>query len=425
MKIPTKIRTNLLLKMTSLNAVVIGIRLVLSLVVQRLLAQFVGETGISKIGQLRNLIQIATATSSVGVFKGVVKYIAQYKEDEKQLQKLFSTSFVFIAVGSFITTSVLFFSASFISDYLFATTQYAYLIKLFAVIVPFIGIHSIFYAVINGLSRYKKFAVIDLVGYLLSTALTLYFLFHYNIDMVLIAVMLSPVIQLLVLIFLFFKTLKEYVQFSKLTWRPSFGKNLLSFSLMAFFSTVLLNYVEIGIRSMLVNKISEAEAGIWTAMTNISRNYMVFSASLFSLYVLPKFSGIFSGIEFKKELFSIYKTLLPIFGVGMLLIYFLREYIIQLIYPDFDGLAPLFKWQLMGDFIKLMSVILANQFLAKKMVRSFIFTEIFSLAVFFGAAYYLSNIYGVEGVVMANLIRYVLYFVLVVILVFDYFKNRT
>tara|TARA_B100001167_G_C16586334_1_gene219348 strand:- start:47 stop:574 length:528 start_codon:yes stop_codon:yes gene_type:complete len=175
---------------------------------------------------------------------------------------------------------------------------------------------------------------------------------------------------------------------------------------------------------MLIRKISEIDAGIWTAMLNISKNYMVFSNALFSLYVLPKFAGIHKIRDFKKELYSIYTTLLPLFGLGMIIIYFARNLLIQLVYPDFIGLAPLFKWQLMADFVKLASIILAHQFLAKKMVKSFIFSEIVSLALFFGLAYFLTDIYGVEGVVIANLIRYCLYFLLVLFLIIHYFKKN-
>ena len=63
--------------MTSLNAVVIGIRLVVSLFIQRLLAEMVGEVGISKIGQLRNLTSLLTSLSTGGIFNGVTKYVSE------------------------------------------------------------------------------------------------------------------------------------------------------------------------------------------------------------------------------------------------------------------------------------------------------------------------------------------------------------
>ncbi len=424
MKLPKIIKENLLLKMTSLNAGVIGIRLFVSLFIQRILAEMVGEVGISKIGQLRNLMQLLTSITSGGIFNGIVKYVSEYKEDKEQLQKLFSTAFLIGIIGSLVSFFALFFSASFISQYLFDSEEYIFLIKLLAVLVPFISLQRIFNGVINGLSQYKKFAKIDLISYLLSAALLVYALFNYSLSGVLVAIALTPVIQLAVLLSIFFKTLNEYVQFSKLTFQTTFVKGLLAFALMSFTSTVLLNLVEIDIRTMIRNKITEADAGVWTAMTNISKNYMVFSISIFSLYVLPKFASIHKKSEFKVELLSIYKTLLPIFGLGMIVVYFLREFVILLIYPDFTGMEVLFKWQLMGDFVRLASLVLMHQFLAKKLVRSFIFSELLSLGMFYVFANYLVNIYGVEGVVMAHLFRYIIYFFVVFYLVMRYFKKR-
>lgn len=424
MKLPKFIRENLLLKMTSLNAGVIGVRLFISLFIQRLVAEMVGEVGIAKIGQLRNLMQILTSVTSGGIFNGIVKYVSEHKEDKKQLQKLFSTAFVITVIGSIVSSIILFFGANYISTYLFENTSYSYLIKLVAVIVPFISLQRVFNGVVNGLSQYKKFAKIDLFSYLISAALLVLFLINYNIEGALFAIILTPVIQLTVLIFIFYKVLVEYIQFSKLSFKTPLLKALLAFSLMSFVSTVLLNLVEINIRTMITNNINEIDAGTWTAMTNISKNYMVFSISIFSLYVLPKFASIFSERDFKKELISIYKTLLPIFGLGMILVYLLREYVILLIYPNFIGMDPLFKWQLMGDFIRLASLVLMHQFLAKKLVRNFIFTELLSLALYYVFANYLVSIYGVEGVVMAHFFRYIIYFFVVSFLVYRYFQKQ-
>lgn len=424
MKIPQFIRSNLLLKMTSLNATVIGIRLVITFFIQRLLAEMVGEAGIAKIGSFRNLSQLIMSFSSVGIFTGVVKYVAEYKNDKEQLQKLFSTTFVFSIIGIVATATVLLLFSETLSVYLFASPDFSYLIKIVAITVPFISMQRIFNGIINGLSQYKKFAKIDLFSYIVSAILTVIFLLEYNIDGALIAYAITPIIQLGVLLFIFFKVLKEYIHFSKISFKTPLAKSLLAFSLMSFFSTVLLNYVEIDIRSMITTKITENEAGIWTAMTFISKNYMVFSGSIFTLYVLPKFASIHTERDFIKELFSIYKTLLPIFGIGMLLVYLFRGIVVELIYPGFEEMLPLFKWQLLGDFVRLASLVLAHQFLAKKMVRNFIFSEILSLVLFYGLAYFLANIYGIEGVVMAHFIRYIIYFIVVVFLVFRYFRKQ-
>ena len=153
---------------------------------------------------------------------------------------------------------------------------------------------------------------------------------------------------------------------------------------------------------------------------------MVFATGLFSLYVIPKFANIHTKTEFKSEVFNIYKTILPIFGLGMLLVYLFRNVIIDIVYPNFAGMEPLFKWQLIGDFVRLCALVVAHQFLAKRLVKSFIITEIISLALFFVLSKVLIQYSGTEGIVIAHFVRYVIYFIIVVIVVWENFnrKNR-
>jgi PST family polysaccharide transporter len=423
-KIPKFIRENIILKITSLNAVVITIRLIVSVFIQRLLAITVGEAGIANIGQLRNVMVMLTSTSTLGTFNGVVKYVAEHKDNKSELAKLFSTTSVFIIVGSFVSAIILFFGATYFSNYLFSSQDFVYAFKLLAVIVPFVGLNRVINGVVSGLSDYKKYAKIELISYLLATVAILIGLYNADIKGVIVAIAIAPMIQLIVLGFVFGKTLKKYINIKHLKLSFVYKNKLLAFTLMSFISSFLLSYVEIYIRTLLTDEISINEAGYWTAITFISKNYMVFATGLFTLYVLPKFANINNKNEFKNEVLNIYKTILPIFGLGMLLVYLFRDIIIQIIYPDFTGIEPLFKWQLLGDFIRLCALVLAHQFLAKRLVKSFVITEIISLILFFVLSQYFVISYGTEGVVIAHLVRYIIYFIVVIFVIRDYYTNR-
>ncbi len=407
--------------MTSLNSGVIAIRLIIGVFIQRELTSLLPSGGYAKVGSLRNLMQMLMSITSFGIFNGIVKYVAEHKEDKEQLQKLFSTAFVFTLLASIAAFFVLFFFAKPISSYFFFSEKYDYVIKIVAVITPFIAIQRVFNGVVNGLSKYKSFSTIEITAYLISAGLTLFGLYKYNLNGVLIAIAIIPVVQVLVMLVIFIKVLREYVQFSQLRFATPLAKSLLAFSLMSFVSSILLNFLEVDIRGMIEKKLGASGADEWTAMTTLSKNYMVFSSALFSLYVLPMYSKIFTKIDFIKEVRKIFKTLLPLFAIGMIVIYFSRQLFIDYIYVNYQGMNPLFKWQLAGDFIRLIALILAHQFFAKKLVRNFIFTEILSLALFYFFANYLSGIYGVEGVVMAHFFRYVIYLIVVAFLVNRYF----
>ncbi|NJX14692.1 O-antigen translocase [Tamlana crocina] len=423
MRFPKFISNNLVLKITSLNSVVILAKLAISVFVQRILAIMVGEAGIAKIGQLRNIMDMLASFSTLGTFSGIIKYVSESKDDKKALEKLFSTTFVFAVLASFVSMVVLFWGASFFSEKLFSTTEYADVIKIVAVVVPFIALYRICAGVVNGLMAYKVYAISELLAYILSSIILVIALYSYSLNGVLVAIAIGPIFYLIVLLCVYGKAIKRMVKFSPFPLKVPFYKSLLGFSVMSISGHILFNYVEIDLRNIIIQKLNVDEAGYWTAMTNLSKNYMIFASSIFSIYVLPKFAGLKTAVDFKNEVLNIYKTLLPLFAVGLVLVFIFRNTIVDLVYPGFSGIEPLFKWQLLADFVRLASMVVAFQFLAKKMVAAFVFTELFSVLTFYALACCLIDTHGTEGVVIANFIRYILYFVVVIAILIIGFKR--
>ena len=427
MKLLSFFKNNLVLKITSLNSLVVGIRLLVSLLVQNLLAQYTGQAGIAKVGQIRNLSNILSSLSSFGVFNGVVKYVSEYKDNEKGLIKLFSTVFVISSLATIILSFLIFIYAKAISLWLFFNVDYYLIFRILSVVVPFIAMNRIFNGIISGISAYKVHAKIELIWYTLASFLLLLSLYFYNIEGVLVAIAITPTIQFLVLTFIFGKTLNDYIKFSQLSFRSPMLKLLLGFSLISFVATVCSNFVEINFRNLISDKISENEAGLWTAMSSISKIYMQFLITIFSIYILPKYTKIHFSDVLRKEIKTIYKTLLPLVIIGMLMVYFCREILIVTIYNyDFLGMAILFKWQLLADLVRFCANILSFKFLAKNQVKYFVSTQLIGLITYYVFGQLLIKYLFVEGLVIALLLSNLLYFVIVLFIMrYDLFgKNR-
>ncbi len=425
MKLPSFLNNNLILKITSLNSLVVGVRLIISLLVQNLLAYYTGQVGIAKVGQIRNISNILMSVSSLGVFNGVVKYVSEHKNNQQGLQKLFSTVFVLSTIATLTLSLVMYFSANMLSQWLFFTEAYAIVFKVLAVAAPFIAMNRIFNGVISGISAYKIHAKIEIIWYTLASLLLLVSLYYYNIGGVLLAIAVTPIVQFFVLIFIFGNTLREYIIFKKLSFKTPLLKALLGFTLMSFVGTVFLNFIEIELRTLISDRISENEAGVWTAMSSISKIYMQFLVLIFPIYILPNYAKISSLALFKKQVKEIYTTLLPLVFVGMLAVYLCKNQIIEIIYTDaFLSMTPLFKWQLLADFTRFLAVVLAYYFISKNAFGYFILTELISLVFYFIFAKVLISDYGTEGVVVANLLRYFCYLIMVFVAIFHYFKFR-
>jgi len=399
----------------------------MSLVAQKLLAEYTGQAGIAKVGQLRNVSSMLMSLTSVGTFNGVVKYVSEYKSDQKNLLKLFSTLYVFSFTASVVLFFVLFFGASYFSHKLFLSDAYAVIFKVMAVAVPFISMNRIFSGVINGISDYKKHTKIEFISHFLAAVLLLVSLYFYSLKGVLVAIALTPIIQFTVLIIIFGKLLKDYVDFKSISFKIPFLKQLLGFTAMSFVATVLSNYVEIDLRTLILEKISEAEAGSWTAMNSISKIYMQFLIAIFSLYILPKYATINTSFEFRIEIKKIYTSLVPLVFIGMVLVYVLRNVLIEVIFNEaFLGMAILFKWQLAGDFVRFIANVLSYQFLAKKQIKYFVSTQLIGLAMYYVfGRYYLSS-FGTEGVVIALFVSNLIYLGIVFFVLRNTFfgKNR-
>ena len=136
-----------------------------------------------------------------------------------------------------------------------------------------------------------------------------------------------------------------------------------------------------------------------------------------ALYILPRFSEIDNVKEFRKEVFSFYKTIMPWFGLGLLVIYIFKSFIVTAVFSDeFKPVEDLFLWQLLGDFIKVLSIVIAYQFLAKKMFWHYIVTEAFLVVITYVTSIYFINLYGVKGAVIGHLVSYVMYYGVVLLI---------
>ncbi len=418
MKTPAFIKNNLLLKITSLNSAAMSVRMVIAFASQKVIAVLLGPEGIAVLGNIRSLIPMIESFATLGTFNGIVKYVAEYKEDKKELHKLFSTTTVYVVCASIVASMFLFFGAEQLNNWLFlGKYEFTFVFKLLAITVPFLALNRVFNGIMNGLSAYQKFVKINLFTYAISAVLVVVSAYYKNIGGALLAISITPIVQFIMLFALYFSVLKEYINFKGLSFSIPYKNKLVAFTIMSLVATFLGSFVDIKLRTHLMKSISVSDAGYWTGMTNISKQYLLFSSAIFTLYVIPKFATITKSNLFRKEVLNIYKVLLPLFAVGMLTIYFLREWVVIILKSkEFLGMMPLFKWQLMGDFVKLMSIIIAHQFLAKKMVVQFILSEIISLFLFYVFANYFITNMGAEGVVFAHFLRYVAYFFIVLFL---------
>lgn len=370
------------------------------------------------IGNLRNFVGSTQALATLGFYNGVVKYVAKFKEETLNLSKTLSTVFYSGFIATTLISIFCYFYADSINNIIFPTyNNYAYIIRIFAIVLPFYSLNMFSFSIMNGFSKYKILIIINIIGQILGVSIAILLIYQNKIDGALISVVIAESIIFLITLvgIINRRSLAPLIRVRQVDLR--FLKKMAPYSLMALFTAVILPLVALAIRSYIIENVSYKDAGFWEAMTRISKYYLMFVTSLMALYILPRFSEIDNIKEFKKEVLIFYKAVIPIFIIGLVVIYLLKSYIVVFVFSkEFQPVENLFLWQLLGDLLKVLAMVMVYQFLAKKMFWHYIVTEIFFLIMLYLTSIYFVDLYGAKGAVIGHFVSYLVYYAIILLI---------
>ncbi|MCP4971092.1 MAG: O-antigen translocase, partial [Arcobacter sp.] len=381
------------------------------------IAIFIGPEGMALIGNLRNFLSSVHSFAILGLYNGVVKYVSEFKNNTLELGKTISTVYYLGFIATTIVSIFCYYNADYLNNFIFGAYDYAYIFKIVALALPFYSLNMLSFSIINGFSKFKILLVINIIGQILGLFITLILIWQNNIGGALISVVITPsVIFLITLVGIINrKSFILLIQADRFNFDTI--KKLSSFSIMALVTAIVLPLVAIIVRNYIIDTVGMKEAGYWEAMNRISNYYLMFVNSLLALYILPRFSEIDNVKDFRNEVFDFYKTVIPVFGLALLVIYLLRPFIIIIVFSnEFKPMEELFGWYLLGDFVKVLSIVIAYQFLAKKMFWHYIITEIFLVSLVYFTSIYLIDLYGVKGATIAHFVTYLMYFGIILLI---------
>ncbi|AZQ45252.1 O-antigen translocase [Nonlabens ponticola] len=417
-----------MLKVAGYNSIQILVRIGLGSAMSYILAVFAGATGLGVLGNLRNFMQGVQTFSVLGLENGLVRHAASLKKEPQQLRKIYSTAWIAGIAISVILGITTFFLASVLDNYLIGLeTSYAYVFKYLAISLPFYTLFIFIASMMQGFEWYKRFISLNIAVNVLVFAVSAWLIYTNQLSGALTGIVIAPIIQCVTAIVIWYYHRKDLPLFPSIT--GSFDKNslkpLLSYSFMALASAVLIPVVHILVRQDLRAVVNDDAAGLWEAIQRVSSYYMLFFTTLISMYVLPKFSKSSDASNLKMVSLDFYKTLLLPLAAGLVTIFITRDLIVSILFTEeFEGMLVLFKWQLIGDFIKIITTVLAMWFIAQNDLKRYLIAEVVSLGTFLIASYVLVRKYDTEGIVMAHAISYLLYFaVLAVLLRKELFKQ--
>jgi PST family polysaccharide transporter len=385
-------------------------RLAAALVVVKLVAVLAGPEGVGKLGQFVSLMSLLAVLAGGGIGPGIVKYVAEYREDAQRLARLLGTALCYALCAACAMAAAALLLREPIATWLLGDARYVTLICVLAVAQIGIAIANYFLAVINGFMDVRRLALVQVLGSVFSTLLVVALAHPFGLPGALLGMVLGQ--SLWVVVGLPAWSVGRYFStgLPRLRFDPEMTRRLAAFSVMTLTSALLPPLVNIAVRDHLAAQFGWADVGYWQAVSRVSDAYLLFITSAINIYYLPKLAATQGRAALILELRQGFRVLMPVVAVSALVIYVAREWITQLLFNA--GFAPanaLYGPQLIGDVLKIASFVLSYLMLAKAMTRLFVASECIFAATYLVLVYAFTARFGVVGAIYAFTANYVLY----------------
>ena len=394
------------------------IKIITSFVSAKVIAIYLGPTGLGMLGQLTSFITIFLTLSSGAITNGVIKFVAEYKNDETRQNRIIKVSLQITLLCSLLCGLIISIGAKFWSKQLFNEASYSLVFVIFGITIIFYALFSLAVSILNGLQQYKLFNLINVLASIIGLVFSVTMVIFYGIQGAFIsAVTYQSVVFIILLLFV---KRSGWFNWSKIKSSVIDRGDLIGlskFSLMAIVSAAAVPMVQIIIRNYLASNTNAETVGFYEGVNRLSLIYMSLITTTFSVYYLPKMSAANNNSELKKLLIKGYKFILPLTFTMLLVTYLLRNLLIKIVFAEsFAPMEAYFLPQLVGDFFKIASWILAMQMIAKAQLKVFIFSEIF-----FGVTLCIYSVLMIDtlsgiGAIYGYMLNYFLYFIFNLIL---------
>jgi O-antigen/teichoic acid export membrane protein len=402
-----------LYRVLSFSAVALAVKFLVGFVLTKLFALFLGPSGLALLGNLKNFTQLLHSYGTLGMQSGIIRFASEWKSQPKKIANLVGTLNIIFTISALIGGSFIFFFSSALSLTIFQNTSFDYIFKIIAVILPLQGFHLMYYSILQGLGNYKRVVWQAVLMDLIKVSLTSILVLKYDLVGALIAMVVAPVFYFLLSVWNTAITLKIF----RYNWSKAVAKNLALYAMMSLFSSIAIPIVYIVIRNKITTDLGVDNAGYWEAANQFSFFYFMVLNSIIMMYVLPKISENQKVSFFRKQASEYFLKLIPVFVVGLVLLFLFRDIAIWILFDDsFRPVSELMLWQLLGDVFRAASLVLVAYIHAHRLITHYITIDLvlsFSLILF---SFFFIEQFGLIGAVRAHFVSYLIYFVAIVFL---------
>ena len=405
-----------ILKTTGITGGVQVVRIITKIITAKFVAIFLGPSGTGIVGLYNSTLSIVQSLSGLGISFSAVRNIAlaSGENDEIKIAKTIKAFRLWVWCTGLGGMLIVIVFSSYLSKWTFGSGDHAWAFVLLSVTVLFTALSSGQIALLQGLRQIKTMAKANILGAVMGMFVVVPIYWYWGAEGIVSAIILLSLATLWRSWIFARKVKVKPVTLSKIEFLNE-GRSLIGLGTVALVNGLGMVITGNIIRVFIQQKEGINAVGIFQCSWGIGVLYM---AMIFQAMSADYFPGLSANKDnFKQMKISInQQTIIAvIIGLPVIILLLLSgNTLIKLLYthkfiPAFDIL----KWQIAGDIFKLAVWPTGFIFPVLDKRKTYILTEIFWNGSYLLLSYLLWPRFGLEGVGIAFLLSYILYFFLV------------
>ncbi|PVE49649.1 O-antigen translocase, partial [Arthrobacter sp. TPD3018] len=161
-----------LLKTSALNGVAVVVRTGTALVLNKVLAIYVGPAGYALIGQFQNALTMAITFATGATGNGVVKLTAEYVTDGERQRRMWRTAGLLVLGASIVGAALILAFRDQLASAFLHDPGYAGVFVWLAACLPLIAGNALLLAIMNGKKEVRRFVTSNIGGSIVSLLVT-------------------------------------------------------------------------------------------------------------------------------------------------------------------------------------------------------------------------------------------------------------
>lgn len=308
-----------------------------------IMARYLGPDGLGLFYMVLMIAGIITLIAGLGLDGAVVKYVAEYKEDKRRLNAVFSSALITVAIFGVVAGIVLFIFSDTLAS-IFDIPALSYLLKIYAFVFPFSLMYGVILGFLNGLREMKYYSLLNTLN---GTMIFLFIVTFLFLGLGVVGAVIGDMIALVAVLIIAGVIARKFVHFTNTDYKKN-TKKLTSFGRQLMFGNTI-NIINYQADTLLIAYfLTVTDVGYYAVAVSLSRFFWRIPQSI-QMVAYPVASEYWAKGEIRSLNKMINKSMkysaCLLLTVGLGVWFFAKEIIISLFGQSF--ISSVFPFQIL------------------------------------------------------------------------------